>query len=165
MISIEGKVNQIIDTVDKFARLIGEVEKDWTEIYEEIGKADLEIGDLLHEIELVDFGDERAIFLVNELKRVRRYRRMLKDYQEVIRILKDYLDKNKNLEINLFKKLACMKKQIAYQENRFYRPRIRTDLELYRIFEENVGSLDAEEMEINEFEEEFVQELEEECCQ
>ena len=133
---LEGDIliTEAIDTTKNFLYLLDKIEKEWGTVYEEIGRYDQEISDLLHEIELIDYSSDEGLFLVNEIKKIRKKRRELKDYQEVIRHLKEYLDRNKSVKINLFKKLTLMERTKKYQDTRIYNPRVRTDLKLNEIY-------------------------------
>lgn len=123
-------VDSTIKAVKSFLDVIEKIEQDWERVYEEIGKCDHEMSDLLHEIELTEFDNEEGYYLLEELQKVRRRRRELKNYQELIRHLKEYLDRNKYLKINLFKVLTSMERTVEFQKSRTYTPRVRTDLKL-----------------------------------
>jgi hypothetical protein len=121
---------ETIDSIKKFLETLNNVEKDWDRVYEDIGKCDQEISDLLHEIELTDFDHVEGFQLSEEIQKVRRRRRDLKNYQEIMRHIKEYLDRNKSLKISLFKVFSSMERTFDYQMNRTYTPRVRTDLKL-----------------------------------
>ena len=123
-------VTQTFESIRNFLEILNGVEKDWDSVYEEIGRCDQEISDLLHEIELTEFDHVEGYQLSEEIKKVRRRRRELKNYQEIIRHLKEFLDRNKNLKISLFKVLTSMERTRDYQMYRRYTPRVRTDLKL-----------------------------------
>jgi Mg2+ and Co2+ transporter CorA len=120
----------VIKIVSDFAQLLGKIEQDWDQIYEEIHKTDCETGDLLHEIELTNFNAYEGYRLAKQLQEVRQRRRELKDTQEILQHLKDFYDNNKQLHITLFKLVKEMQKTKASQQNRSYIPRIRTDLKI-----------------------------------
>lgn len=119
-----------IEAVKDFLDALNKIEDDWDKVYEEIGRADLEISDLLHEAELTEFNPIEGNQIAEEIKRVRKHRRELKDYQEIIRHVKEHLDRNKHLKGNLFKVLSSMERTRDFQKTRTYMPRVRTDLKL-----------------------------------
>ncbi|MED1125175.1 hypothetical protein [Bacillus atrophaeus] len=123
-------IPETIESIKNFLETLNKIENNWDSVYEEIGRSDLEISDLIHEVELTDFDPVEGIHLAEEIKKARRHRRELKDYQEVIRHMKEYLDRNKSLKINLFKVLTAMERTREAQCNRTYTPRVRTDLKL-----------------------------------
>ncbi|MCY7865960.1 hypothetical protein P8918_12955 [Bacillus spizizenii] len=123
-------IPETIKSIKNFLETLNKIENNWDSVYEEIGRSGLEISDLIHEVELTDFDPVEGIHLAEEIKKARRHRRELKDYQEVIRHMKEYLDRNKSLKINLFKVLTAMERTREAQCNRTYTPRVRTDLKL-----------------------------------
>lgn len=123
-------ITQTLESIRSFLDTLNTVEKDWDSVYEEIGRCDQEISDLLHEIELTEFDHVEGYQLSEEIQKVRRRRRELKNYQEIIRHLKEFLDRNKSLKISLFKVMTSMERTRDYQMYRKYTPRVRTDLKL-----------------------------------
>lgn len=123
-------IDQVMESVRGFLKTIDSIENDWDRIYEEIGLSDQEISDLLHEIELTDFNESEGNHLAEEIKRIRKHRRELKDYQEIIRHLKEFLERNRSLKISLYKVLNGMERTKNYHNSRYYTPRVRTDLKL-----------------------------------
>ena len=119
-----------IDYIKNFVDTINCVEDEWNSVYDEIGKLDLEISDLLHEIELTDFNEVEGFQIAKEIQKIRKRRRYLKNYQEIIKYLKEFIDKNPSIKIPLFKVHTSIKKTFQYQTNRVYIPRVRNDLKL-----------------------------------
>lgn len=126
-----------LDIFIKFFDTLSNVEDEWANLYSEIGKADQEISDLLHEIELTDFSAEEGYRLSNELKKVRTRRRDMKNEQEKLKHLKEFAEKNKGLKSSIYRTIATIKKTEEYQKDRVYSPRIRTDLKLNENIAEN----------------------------
>lgn len=123
-------IPETIDSIKSFMETLNNVEKDWDSVYEDIGKCDQEISDLLHEIELTEFDHDEGNKLSEEIQKVRRRRRELKNYQEIMRHIKEFLERNRSLKMSLFRVLSFMERTRDYQMNRTYTPRVRTDLKL-----------------------------------
>jgi hypothetical protein len=123
-------IPETIDSIKSFMETLNNVEKDWDSVYDDIGKCDQEISDLLHEIELTEFDHAEGNKLSEEIQKVRRRRRELKNYQEIMRHIKEFLERNKSLKMSLFRVLSSMERTRDYQMNRTYTPRVRTDLKL-----------------------------------
>jgi 5-bromo-4-chloroindolyl phosphate hydrolysis protein len=119
-----------ISTTRNFLETLNTIEQDWGAWYEEVHKCDQETQDLLHEIELTKFEIQRGYKLSKQLQEVRQRRRDLKNTMEVMRTLKDFLDSNKQMKINLYKILASMEKMKEHQAQRIYTPRVRMDITL-----------------------------------
>ena len=108
------------------------VEKEHSELIEELTNKELEQQDLLHELELNNLNAVEITKVAIELKRVRKERRIIKNDIERIRLIKNFTDKYNNKfignEINvLLKELKKLKKK---QENRKYEPRILKNIEI-----------------------------------
>ena len=108
------------------------VEKEHSELIEELTNKELEQQDLLHELELNNLNAVEITKVAIELKRVRKERRIIKNDIERIRLIKNFTDKYNNKfignEINvLLKELKKLKKR---QENRKYEPRILKNIEI-----------------------------------
>ena len=108
------------------------VEKEHSELIEELTNKELEQQDLLHKLELNNLNAVEITKVAIELKRVRKERRIIKNDIERIRLIKNFTDKYNNKfignEINvLLKELKKLKKR---QENRKYEPRILKNIEI-----------------------------------
>ncbi len=123
-------IEDTIECVKKFVDILNYIDNEWNSLYDQIGRLDQETSDLLHEIELTEFDAVEGFQLSTEIKKIRIKRRDLKDYQEVIKYLKDFSDRNKSLRISLFKTANLMQKTRDYHYNRRYTPRVREDLKL-----------------------------------
>jgi predicted RNase H-like nuclease (RuvC/YqgF family) len=119
-----------ISTTKHFLKTLNIIEQDWDTWYEEVHKCDQEAQDLLHEIEFTKFEIQRGYKLAKQLQEVRQRRRDLKNTMETMRTLKDFLDSNKQMKINLYKILTSMEKMKEHQGQRIYTPRVRTDITL-----------------------------------
>lgn len=92
---------------------------------------DMELQDLQHEIELSTFTASAGYKLAKELKKVRQERRKVKDENDTMKFLYDYLIVNANYKTmpNDFNRVRNeIKKENEKKNNRFYIPRIRTDM-------------------------------------
>lgn len=126
-----------VETVVSFYDLLECVTKEWDELYETIRLIDQEIVDLQHEIELIDFDEKTGYELALKMKEAKIRRRKHKDYQEIIRPIKeDLVDKKRINIIPLYKAIEKMRKQMEYQSDRIYKPRVRTDIKLHQIYQE-----------------------------
>jgi len=119
-----------ISITRSFLESLNVVEKEWGTWVDNLNLCDMETQDLLHEIELTKFDIQRGYRLCKQLQEVRQRRRDLKNTMEVMRTLKDFLDSNKQLKINLFKTLSTMERTEEHQGQRMYAPRVRADLKL-----------------------------------
>lgn len=119
-----------VTTTKSFLETLNAIEKDWGSWIDELKRCEEETQDLLHEIELTKFDASRGYRLCRDLQEVRQCRRRLKDEIEVVRVLKEFLDSNKQLKISLFKVLTNMERVEEGQGRRTYKPRVRTDISL-----------------------------------
>lgn len=106
--------------------------------YDDIGRCDQEITDLLHVIEMIDFDKTKGDFLLNELKKVRLRRRELKDENDQLRPLVSIAEKYKSMYKEADKAIGEVRKIKSRIETRTYHIRIRDDLE--EMFEEEETS-------------------------
>lgn len=123
-------MSEAISTTRNFLDSLNIIEKEWGNWINNLNVCEMETQDLLHEIELTKFDVQRGYRLCKQLQEVRQRRRNLKDTMEVLRTLKDFLDSNKQLKINLFKTLSAMEKTEEHQGRRMYAPRVRMDIKL-----------------------------------
>lgn len=130
---------EVVEICESFAKLISSVDRDWDDLYTEIGNLDKETSDLVHEVELTEFDHVEGYQLSLEIKKIRQKRRVYKDYQALISPLKEFASYNKNLQIPLFKAINEMKKRSSFKDSRLYFPRIRKDLKLSCNLQANVG--------------------------
>ena len=129
MINLELTVEEILVIMKNFFEGI---EKEYSELIEELTNKELEQQDLLHELELNNLNAVEITKVAVDLKRVRKERRIIKNDIERIRLIKNFTDKYNNKfignEINiLLKELKRLKKR---QENRKYEPRILKNIEI-----------------------------------
>lgn len=108
------------------------IEKEHSELIEELTNKELEQQDLLHELELNNLDAVEITKVAISLKKVRKERRIIKNDIERVKIIKNFTDKYNNRfivnEINvLIKELKKLKKR---QENRKYEPRILKDIKI-----------------------------------
>lgn len=108
------------------------IEKEHSELIEELTNKELEQQDLLHELELSNLDAVEITKVAISLKKVRKERRIIKNDIERVKIIKNFTDKYNNRfitnEINmLIKELKKLKKR---QENRKYEPRILKDIKI-----------------------------------
>lgn len=129
MINLELTVEEILVIMKNFFEGI---EKEYSELIEELTNKELEQQDLLHELELNNLNAVEITKVAVDLKKVRKERRIIKNDIERIRLIKNFTDKYNNKfignEINiLLKELKRLKKR---QENRKYEPRILKNIEI-----------------------------------
>lgn len=126
---MELTVEEILIIMKKFFEGI---EKEHSELIEELTNKELEQQDLLHELELSNLDAVEITKVAISLKKVRKERRIIKNDIERVKIIKNFTDKYNNRfitnEINmLIKELKKLKKR---QENRKYEPRILKDIKI-----------------------------------
>lgn len=131
-----------------FLDLLNTIETDWSSIIAEINQTQDEQNDLLHEIELAPFNSYEGYILSTKMREVRQRRRGLKDLREIILPLKEFLDRNQKMKIDLFKVLTNMQRIEEKQSMRTYYPRVRTDIKLARMREK----MNEHEEDINTYE-------------
>jgi hypothetical protein len=119
-----------ISATKGFLEILNIVEQDWGSWIIGIQLCDKGTLDLLHEIELIKFDIQHGYKLCKQLQEVRLRRRKLKDTVELLRSIKDFLDCNKQLKINLYKTLVSMEHVEENHGQRVYTPRVRTDITL-----------------------------------
>lgn len=129
MINLELTVEEILVIMKNFFEGI---EKEYSELIEELTNKELEQQDLLHELELNNLNAVEITKVAVDLKKVRKERKIIKNDIERIRLIKNFTDKYNNKfignEINiLLKELKRLKKR---QENRKYEPRILKNIEI-----------------------------------
>lgn len=124
-------MNQI-ESLNNFLEILNSMEKDWDDLQDKIVKAEKEIQDLLHEIELSKFDVQRGYRLAKELQEVRQRRRAAKEQRELLQPLRDWLLGNQKQKIDLFKVLTKMKNVEQIQAARVYTPRVRQALQVMK---------------------------------
>ena len=95
-----------------------------------INQLDLLTQDLLHQIEFKNYNVCDGYKLYKELQEVRLERRRLKDENQVIHSAYEFISKDKKLISQLGNIQGVMKKIEEGQQNRVYKPRIKTELEI-----------------------------------
>jgi uncharacterized protein (DUF2164 family) len=112
-----------VENISQAASALAGVNERWDFLYNEIHKTDLEICDIEHDIENSNFNACQGFAKAKALQEKRRYRRRLKNEQMLLEPLHDYIAKNKNLSIDLFKIKTTMEKLSEQQKNWVYNPR------------------------------------------
>ena len=113
MINLELTVEEILVIMKNFFEGI---EKEHSELIEELRNKELEQQDLLHELELNNLNAVEITKVAVNLKRVRKERRIIKNDIERIRLIKNFTDKYNNKFIGneikvLLKELNRLKKR------------------------------------------------------
>ena len=121
MSKAEQYVNTLID-------ILSDIKQTYEFNYENVNDLDKETQDLEHEIELSNFDSKKGYKLVKEFKRVRQERRKLCDENLTLKFLYDYFAKYPNMVTDLQKSRGEIKRKTEELSNRFYTPKIRTDL-------------------------------------
>jgi hypothetical protein len=119
----------VLAKIAEFARLLDSLDAIWSELTDQLSKADLEQQDLLHYLENTRFNASEGYRIAKEIAIVRERRRKVKDFGELIHSFRDtFYCNNKNLPIALFRSLTKLKQLRETQESRVYMPRVRIDL-------------------------------------
>lgn len=139
-------IEEIIKVSEDFAKVLSKISQSWDDVYQAVGDCDKEASDLLHEIELTDFNNVEGYLLATEVKDIRRRRRELKDYQEIVSLLRDFSHQNKALQINLFRTSSEMRKRYEDHNTRRYFPRIRKDIKLAKFAPGECSNQDLESL-------------------
>ncbi|PLR72219.1 hypothetical protein [Bacillus sp. UMB0728] len=101
-----------------------------------------ETNDILHVFELLDLSDDELLDYAKKLREIKQYRRRAKDFVEIIRPLRDYVNENKQVLKKLGNVRAETERIVARLENRQYKPRVDTTLE--HAFKKASGKRDVE---------------------
>ena len=135
-LDIEDK-NAVIQVLDDFKSLIGNIAKVESVLKAEETKMNNEQQDLLHEIELSELNAAELIKIASRLRKLRKERRKVKDKLEYIRTLRTFTDKYNN-NFKTYVDIANIKKQLEIldkeQATRIYRPRVLDDLKIAEKF-------------------------------
>lgn len=135
-LDIEDK-NAVIQVLDDFKSLIGNIAKVESVLKAEETKMNNEQQDLLHEIELSELNAAELIKIASRLRKLRKERRKVKDKLEYIRTLRTFTDKYNN-NFKTYVDIANIKKQLEIlnkeQATRIYRPRVLDDLKISEKF-------------------------------
>ena len=126
----QNAVNNAVEKIDEFLKVIDYVQKDLKDVSELIREADLEIQDLLHEIEFKDHNAYEGFQLYKAIKQVRRRRRELTKQKELLSPVQEFIDLHKQLIVPMFKMSTKMKQITEMQNERVYRARVRDDIGL-----------------------------------
>lgn len=116
-------VEEILEIMKEFFE---NIEKEYSELLEDLTDKEAEQQDLLHELELNNLNAVEISKVAIELRRVRKDRRLIKNDIERVKIIKNFTDKYNNKFITneikvLIKELYKLKNR---QDNRKYEPRI-----------------------------------------
>jgi hypothetical protein len=117
---------QDFQIVSDFMELISGAEGRWEALYNKVGKCNEKEGDLKHEIENFRLDVFKGFELYKEFHKLRKYRRVLKNQQEMLKPLFEWVKTNKNMLISLYKVKTEMAKQKELHENWVYKPRSKT---------------------------------------
>ena len=123
-------INQAIETVQNFLDLLSTIDKTYGALYDEVGKADREQQDLLHDIEFSTFCGRDGFKKAKEIQALRIRRREAKNTMEIIGPLREYQRNHQKTKIDLHKVVQQMKLCKRDQGERVYVPRVRTDLKI-----------------------------------
>jgi hypothetical protein len=116
---------QPIDILETFIRYWKYVPDRYEELREGISKLDSKQQDILHAIENSNFHVVDGYKLAKEIKELRLLRRQYKNEFELMEQLRQFVNNNKNFEINIFKVKTTMDKMNHRQQNAIYTPRIK----------------------------------------
>lgn len=123
-------VNQAVETVQNFLDLLTTIDKNYDALYEEVGKADKEQQDLLHDIEFTTFCGRDGYKKAKEIQALRIRRRELKNTMELIGPIRDYMRNHQKTKLDLHKIVQQMRLIKRDQNERVYIPRVRNDLKI-----------------------------------
>lgn len=129
-------IDENIAKLEAFAKMLKDFNALWDSSAKEQSNCDCEICDLLHEIEnspLSIFDDYK---ICRDLRDARRRRRHAKNILLALEPFKKYYDTHRNLEMDLFKVCREVKRLRKGQIDWTYRPRIREDLKVSRVYRE-----------------------------
>jgi DNA-binding protein YbaB len=119
-------------TSEKMAVMIRDIikntPKNYDANYEEVGKIDEEIQDLLHLLEMSDVSATLFLKTAMEIKDLRIKRRVLKDENELLEPLVEVAKNNSSLLQKLDKCVGEIRKINKRLQNRTYTPRVRNEL-------------------------------------
>lgn len=151
-LDIEDK-NAVIQVLDDFKSLIGNIAKVESVLKAEETKFNNEQQDLLHEIELSELNAAELIKIASRLRKLRKERRKVKDKLEYIRTLRTFTDKYNN-NFKTYVDIANIKKQLEIldkeQSTRIYRPRVLDDLKIAEKFRNTKDAKVIQDEEANE---------------
>lgn len=133
-------IDENIANLDLFCKLLSRLNTEWASALKEEKACNEEITDLLHEVELTTFDVQKGYRISKELQDARKRRRVAKDYLYTMESFKKFLDNYKNLPIALFKVLKEEKAICENQSCRLYRPRIRHDLKVEKLYQESLAN-------------------------
>jgi hypothetical protein len=126
-------VDDIYEDVEKTVILLRAILLDMPKTYEankqEIELCEKEIIDIEHVIELTHFSAAKGFNLAKEIQRVRLIRRRLKDQNEFLAPLVELASRMKTFQNDVNKVLGEVRKIKQWHENRFYKMRVREDLQ------------------------------------
>lgn len=115
------------EIAEKLLNYLTEMELEYNNTCKAAIRADKEVQDLLHDMELTNFNACEGYIMAKKMQEVRRRRRVLKDDIETFKILKENTS-------HIPKQIKTIVSKIKQKESdfrlRFYRPRVRADLKL-----------------------------------
>lgn len=112
-------MNLAHDAIREIYDIYNKAKEAHKKLSQELSANEMEINDVLHIIELEDFGLFAGYALALKLKKLRLARRKIKDELEPLQILTTMLDSQKLAEIQ--KRIDA---KVNMQENRRYTPRV-----------------------------------------
>jgi hypothetical protein len=123
-------VVKAIETVQNFLELLTTIDKTYDALYDEVGKADREQQDLLHDIEFSTFCGRDGFKKAKDIQALRIRRREVKNTMEIIGPLREYLRNHQKTKIDLHRIVQQMQLIKRDQGERIYIPRVRNDLKI-----------------------------------
>ena len=112
-----------IEAINKF---IEQINKDYEFYGQQLQTKSQEVNDLEHEIELDTYDEFEK--KARALRKVLKERRESKDIVGLLQPMIECLDKHKSLQHDLADVLGKVRKEEKYQNNRKYKPKVRTDM-------------------------------------
>lgn len=112
--------------------ILDEVKRTYEYNYEEINLRDKETQDLLHDIEMGNHNTAKLVKLAKELQRARKERRLMKEENECLEPLYNFLGRPEwgKVKIDLYKIQTAIARTMEVQANRKYMPKVRRDLSI-----------------------------------
>lgn len=124
MIQSENFAEKYIDIIQTvFNEIIGRYETAGEDLKNKTDEQE----DIEHEIELAET-DDNSTYWANELRNIRKQRRIAKNEVEILQELATFLDENKSFINKLTLIKGNVRKIYNAQQNRIYKSRVRKDL-------------------------------------
>lgn len=117
-----------VTSVAKIAASLGEVPALYAEAKRDLQSHNKATQDILHALELLDLTEEQRTKLTEDLIELRRSRRAIKNFLELIEPFNDLVSRNSSFVSNLGKTQAKVHTMLKDMEGRRYNVRVREDL-------------------------------------